>query len=698
MGFRPGVDDGYVGIEQASAADSALLLLHEVNERGQAVLYEANQRGSHYQAPSAGAMVSLPLTSTVAQPPSTQLVVATSAQPTPSGGSFLGSAMQYTRSSLQSAGHAFDRMIDDVSLALSDNPLANALGGRPTPKVNEPLRVIARLRPSKPPLGRRSERVSCAHGAIRVRGTVRGASPAMFQLDALLEEAASQEVAYAHGAGTLVPRLLAGRRCACLFLGQSGSGKTHAAFGSPALLADFHSHNDLEWGAAPRASRQLFDTLGEAIGAAGPLELSITWYEVRQGNQVVDLLAATTFQKDSTAPSLRIRESPNIGPYVKGLRRVAVERHDQVLALLAAGARRRALYAAKTNLHSSRATSFFTMHLAPRAAARNDPPLPSEPSLTLIDVTAMPPSSKKEGSGNSSRAVATGGGNSSRRSTGGSHSKRGGKAATTKSDSRTVLGAAHGALAECVELLHGAQVRDEPSSSLAALFRRHPVTKLLQPYLIGECTTTAVLACSVAESDLPATLACLRLGVLLRSTTTSVQPSVPPLLPHRARPPAVAAILDEQSPPRPPPPPVPQPPPRLPPPPPAALDRLLEEPEGQDESPLMTLVPQPPLQPFDLSPDSTIDTAQIRAIREHASALQRHLTSTQQRVAMEDAALRQRAMEMPMGDGSGLRPVGEFEWSALYNLGEQQQRPVSAGRARVEGVLCQLDFAKSFTS
>ena len=90
----------------------------------------------------------------------------------------------------------------------------------------------------------------------------------------------------------------------------------------------------------------------------------------------------------------------------------------------------------------------------------------------------------------------------------------------------------------------------------------------------------------------------------------------------------------------------------------------------------MTLVPQPPLQPFDLSPDSTIDTAQIRAIREHASALQRHLTSTQQRVAMEDAALRQRAMEMPMGDGSGLRPVGEFEWSALYNLGEQQ-RPVS---------------------
>ena len=100
-------------------------------------------------------------------------------------------------------------------------------------------------------------------------------------------------MAYAHAVGTLIPRLLAGRKCACLFLGQSGSGKTHAAFGSYGVLSDFHSRGEEEWGAAPRASRQLFDTLGETVGAAGPLELAISWYEVR-GTHVTDLLAASS--------------------------------------------------------------------------------------------------------------------------------------------------------------------------------------------------------------------------------------------------------------------------------------------------------------------------------------------------------------------------------------------------------------------
>ena len=49
----------------------------------------------------------------------------------------------------------------------------------------------------------------------------------------------------------------------------------------PRCAADLTSYGEDELGAAPRASRQLFETLGENIGAAGPLELSVTWYEVR---------------------------------------------------------------------------------------------------------------------------------------------------------------------------------------------------------------------------------------------------------------------------------------------------------------------------------------------------------------------------------------------------------------------------------
>ena len=93
-------------------------------------------------------------------------------------------------------------------------------------------------------------------------------------MDALLEEGASQPVAYMHGAASLLPRLLAGRKCAALFLGPAAAGKTHTAFGSPAALDGFGSggaKGDDEWGAAPRASRQIFESLGEVVGAAGPL-------------------------------------------------------------------------------------------------------------------------------------------------------------------------------------------------------------------------------------------------------------------------------------------------------------------------------------------------------------------------------------------------------------------------------------------
>ena len=205
-------------------------------------------------------------------------------------GAMLGEAV---KSGIRGASLAIENLLDDVSLAVStslhEHPLALALGGKKRDSVREPIRVAVRLHPQRPPLGKRSARLSCAHGAVRVRGTVRGASPATFQMDALFEEAATQETAYLHGVGTLIPRLLAGRKCAVLFLGQSGSGKTHTAFGTHAVLRDFRARGEEEWGAAPRASRQLFDRLGVAIGAAGPIELSVSWYEVR-GKRVVDLL------------------------------------------------------------------------------------------------------------------------------------------------------------------------------------------------------------------------------------------------------------------------------------------------------------------------------------------------------------------------------------------------------------------------
>ena len=74
-----------------------------------------------------------------------------------------------------------------------------------------PVWVAARLRPARLPLGRRSARLLAANGCVTVRGVGAGAVPARFQLDALLEEGASQLHAYEAGPARLLPRLLDGQ-------------------------------------------------------------------------------------------------------------------------------------------------------------------------------------------------------------------------------------------------------------------------------------------------------------------------------------------------------------------------------------------------------------------------------------------------------------------------------------------------------
>ena len=435
--------------------------------------------------------------------------------------------------------------------------------------MTQPIQVVVRLHPERAPLGRRSARLTCANGAIRVAGSVRGASPTMYQLDAVLEEGATQSVAYSYGVAHLVPRLLAGRRCAVLFVGPSAAGKSHTAFGSPAALealAYSGERGDDAWGAAPRASREIFEALGESVGAAGPLELSVSWYEVR-GEQIVDLLRAVdapttapmgerahgrragspgaqhgarrtggTSGRGAAPPPLRIRETPAAGPHVKGVSRHVVERHDQVLALLALGSRRRARLAGPVNLHASAGTAFFSLYLRSKAALKRssrDAPSATDPCLTIVDVAAEsggtspaassrpPPSFSSQRRGSPRRSPSPGRGAPL-------HSHGAGVAVES---GRLLLGPSHAALMECTEALLASQARGESSSALGPTFRRHPVTRLLAPCLLGECTTAAVACCNVGDAELPATLAALRLAVMLRSSTTRVAPSVQPLLP-----------------------------------------------------------------------------------------------------------------------------------------------------------------------
>ena len=78
-----------------------------------------------------------------------------------------------------------------------------------------------------------------------------------------------------------------------------------------------------------------------------------------------------------------------------------------------------------------------------------------------------------------------------------------------------------------------------------------------------------------------------------------------------------------------------------------------------------------PLSPLDFADDDYVDTAQIRALREHASALQRHLSSSADRSAAEEGAAAANAYASmgsagAAGASSGFR--ADDSWASLYRL------------------------------
>ena len=136
--------------------------------------------------------------------------------------------LQSLRAARRTLEDAIEGAIDEVHVRVGE-AVSGGVDAAHTEAV--PIWVVARLRPEQPPLGTRSARLQTAHGCVTVRGAVRAAQPTRFQMDALLEEGASQLHSYGLGPAKLLPRLLRGQRCAMLYLGANGAGKTHSAFG-----------------------------------------------------------------------------------------------------------------------------------------------------------------------------------------------------------------------------------------------------------------------------------------------------------------------------------------------------------------------------------------------------------------------------------------------------------------------------------
>ncbi|XP_051000425.1 stAR-related lipid transfer protein 9 isoform X2 [Acomys russatus] len=181
---------------------------------------------------------------------------------------------------------------------------------------------------------------------------------------------ASQEVVF-QDLGTEVLSGAAKGYNICLFAyGQTGSGKTYTMLGTPASV-----------GLTPRICEGLF--MGEDDGASLPSSRSIkvSFLEI-YNERVRDLLKQSNQNKPYT---LRVREHPEMGPYVQGLSQHVVTNYQQVIQLLEEGIANRMTAATHVHEASSRSHAIFTIHCT-QAVLQNNLPSETASKINLVDL------------------------------------------------------------------------------------------------------------------------------------------------------------------------------------------------------------------------------------------------------------------------------------------------------------------------
>ena len=163
-----------------------------------------------------------------------------------------------------------------------------------------------------------------------------------FTFDRVFGERASQQQLYDQAAKPVVEQVLAGFNATICAYGQTGSGKTHTMEGTPG-----------DEGIIARAIREVFGHIAQRQGREHKFLVRASYLQIY--NEVVsDLL-----KEDRT--HLTIREDERKGVYVEGLSEWIVRSPDEILSLMAAGARARATGATLLNEQSSRSHAVFTL-------------------------------------------------------------------------------------------------------------------------------------------------------------------------------------------------------------------------------------------------------------------------------------------------------------------------------------------------
>ncbi|XP_052768247.1 kinesin-like protein KIF16B [Mya arenaria] len=173
---------------------------------------------------------------------------------------------------------------------------------------------------------------------------------------------------------------------ACVFAyGQTGSGKTHTMMGYPGDV-----------GLIPRICEGLFEHIQDSGDDHVTSRIDISYFEI-YNERVRDLLQPDLLRQNENY-SLKVREHPKEGPYVKGLSWHRVKNNEEIQALLEKGNEHRVT--AETYMHdqSSRSHAIVTINFT---QARLEENRPSEivSKINLVDLAGSEradPSSKPD--------------------------------------------------------------------------------------------------------------------------------------------------------------------------------------------------------------------------------------------------------------------------------------------------------------
>eukprot|EP00768_Dysnectes_brevis_P007932 gnl/Dysnectes_brevis/6925_a11157_224.p1 GENE.gnl/Dysnectes_brevis/6925_a11157_224~~gnl/Dysnectes_brevis/6925_a11157_224.p1 ORF type:complete len:1027 (-),score=323.56 gnl/Dysnectes_brevis/6925_a11157_224:101-3181(-) len=292
-----------------------------------------------------------------------------------------------------------------------------------------------------------------------------------FAFDRVFREEATNAEVYEQTAKRLLDPVLKGFNGSMFAYGATGAGKTHSMVGNDTSGGGIMTHT----------MRELFERIAE--DHQHRYHVAVTYLEIYNEN-IRDLLSKTP------AKNLPLREDPERGPTIRGLREEFPTCIEDVQRLLERGARSRTQFATAANEQSSRSHAIFQIRVEtrPKVSSTSDSVLVGK--LSLIDLAG------------SERAART--------------KNKGIRLREGANINRSLL-----ALGNCINALCRAK-----GKRVYVPYRNSKLTRLLKDSLGGNCMTVMLSAISQSSYSFEDTLNTLNYANRAKNIRTQLKKNV----------------------------------------------------------------------------------------------------------------------------------------------------------------------------